>query len=591
MIARIQLDAGARGLTVATLREAEVMSSLTSDILLAYPPVGAAKLDRLVRLPEHLDLKVALDSAEVLVPLAEAAARAGRTVGVLVEMDMGLGRVGVQSEGAVVALARTAQELDGVAYRGILFYPGHIRVAQAEQDGALSALADRLASVLDVLENANLSPEIVSGGSTPTLWRSHQVPGMTEIRSGSCIFFDREAVDVGVAGRDDVAYTVLATVVSTAVPGRAVVDAGSKALAKEGRGGAGFGILLDHPEVVLTALSEEHGVLDLSATSWKPSIGERVRIVPNHVCVSVNLQDTLLTTDAGAHGRLTRRSAGEGSVDRLKPGRTEDLLGAVAELRVLVVGDLMLDRYITGAVDRISPEAPVPVVRVEAESSAVGGAANVAANVAALGATCQVVGCAGLDADGEHPARGSSRRLGVRTEGLVLSTSAPPRSRRASLPAASRWYASTVRSRRDATSTLTAALVDRIVELGRVCDVLIMEDYNKGVLVPAGHPGRPGDGTRPRHPHGGRPEAQELLRLRGRHRLQAQRKELADALGEFLHPDDPEWMEATRRRMRCRNLLLTLGERGMALQTWPGISCASRPWPAPSTTSPAPATR
>jgi len=311
-LARIQLEAGARGLTVATLREAEVMAGVTSDLLLAYPPVGVAKLDRLLRLPADLDLKVALDAVDVLEPLARAAARAGRTVGVLVEMDTGLGRVGVQDPDGLLALAHAAASTEGVAFRGVLFYPGHIRMRDGEQGPHLAALAGRLSEALEALASEGLHPEIVSGGSTPTLWRSHEVPGMTEIRSGSCIFFDREALHIGVAAPGDLAYTVLATVVSTAVPGRAVVDAGSKALANELRADRGLGVLLDHPEVVVSSLSEEHGVLDLGGSAWRPVIGERVRIVPNHVCVSVNLQDRLLAGDTDAYSILPIEARGRG---------------------------------------------------------------------------------------------------------------------------------------------------------------------------------------------------------------------------------------------------------------------------------------
>lgn len=309
-IARIQLEAGARGLSVATLREAEVMASLTDDLLLAYPPVGRSKLDRLVGLPDHLDIKVALDSQAVLTALSERAAAAGRSVGVLVEVDMGLGRVGVHGPADAVALARETTRLPGVEYRGVMFYPGHVRMPPAEQAGPLAALAERLARVLDALRNAGLGAGIVSGGSTPTLWNSHLVGGLTEIRPGSGIFFDKEALEIGVARLEDVAYTVLATVVSTSVPGRAVVDAGSKSLTKEARGAANFGFLLDRPEVTLAALSEEHGVLDLSRTSWVPSVGERVRVVPNHVCVSVNLQDALLAADGGRHVLLDLEARG-----------------------------------------------------------------------------------------------------------------------------------------------------------------------------------------------------------------------------------------------------------------------------------------
>lgn len=312
-IARMQLDAGACGLTVATLREAEVMSTLTDDILLAYPPVGAHKLRRLTRLPHTVQLKVGLDSDDVLVPLAKAFSEEGRTVGILVELDVGMGRVGVQTSSEVVALAQCAHELAGVDFRGLLFYPGHVRMSQVEQGEHLAAVSKQLGQALSALAAAGLRPAIVSGGSTPTLWRSHEIEGLTEIRSGSCIFNDREAVDVGVAGIDDVAYTVLATVVSTSVPDRAVVDAGSKALAKESRGGGdGFGFLLDHPGVCVSSISEEHGVLDLKGTEWRPRIGDRVRIVPNHVCVSVNLQDHLLYVDGDVHGILPLEGRGRG---------------------------------------------------------------------------------------------------------------------------------------------------------------------------------------------------------------------------------------------------------------------------------------
>ena len=105
---------------------------------------------------------------------------------------------------------------------------------------------------------------------------------------------------------------ILATVVSTAVPGQAVVDAGSKALAKEGRGGDGFGFVLDRPEVLVSGLSEEHGLLDLSNSDWRPAVGDRVHIVPNHVCVSVNLQDALLARNGDAYSLLELEGRGRG---------------------------------------------------------------------------------------------------------------------------------------------------------------------------------------------------------------------------------------------------------------------------------------
>lgn len=294
-LAAAQLRAGALGVTVATPREAEVMASAVDDILLAYPPVGASKLARLMALPESMRLTVGLDSSAALRALAESARASGRRVGVLIELDVGLHRVGVTTPVEAVTLAREAAELEGVTYRGIMFYPGHIRGPVAEQGAEVEALSALLGTFLDALGAAGLPPEVVSGGSTPTLWRSHEIMGLTEIRPGTNIFNDRTTAAIGACEWEECAYSILATVVSTAVPGQAVVDAGSKALAKEElrAEGGGYGALLDRPEVLVRALSEEHGVLDLARTAWRPTVGERVRIVPNHVCVSVNLQERL----------------------------------------------------------------------------------------------------------------------------------------------------------------------------------------------------------------------------------------------------------------------------------------------------------
>lgn len=298
-MARMQLAAGARGLTVATPHEAEVMARVCDDLLLAYPPVGAAKLERVLKLPPSVRLSVALDSVEVLNPLAAAAARGREApVGVFVELDAGLRRVGVQGVEPVVELARRVADAQGVLFAGLLFYAGHIRGDGPDDRQAAAALGEHLRRVYDALHGVGLPPATVSGGTSPTLWQSHEIPGLTEVRAGTCIYNDREQVAVGSAGPGDQAYTVLATVVSTAVEGRAAVDAGSKALSRESRAGDGaFGALLDRPEVKVVALSEEHGMLDLSGTGWRPQVGERVRIVPDHVCVSVNLQDRILVVD------------------------------------------------------------------------------------------------------------------------------------------------------------------------------------------------------------------------------------------------------------------------------------------------------
>jgi D-serine deaminase-like pyridoxal phosphate-dependent protein len=274
-------------------------------------------------LPETTLLSVALDSAEALKGLSGAARAAQRRIDILVEVDVGLGRVGLAKPTDVVRLAAQATQLDGVRFRGILFYPGHIRVPGGEQDAQLSQVASVLDRVLNALHLHGLPPQTVSGGSTPTLWNSHRIPGTTELRAGSCIFNDREGLSLGVAELEDVAYTVLATVVSVAVPGQAVVDAGSKALSKEIRLQDGsYGVVFDRPDIRVSSLSEEHGVLDLSGTDWRPRVGDAVRIIPNHVCVSVNLQDHVLVQDGASWEicPLEARGRGPFSASNVGPG-------------------------------------------------------------------------------------------------------------------------------------------------------------------------------------------------------------------------------------------------------------------------------
>jgi D-serine deaminase-like pyridoxal phosphate-dependent protein len=290
-LAAEQLRLGAVGLTVATLREAVVMGSVGGELLLAYPPVGDWRLDALMRLARDTAVSVALDSAEALAGLGAAAARAGVRITVLVEFDAGMRRCGVSTPAGAVALARRIAAHPGLEFGGLLFYPGHIRDAVPEQTGALRVLAADVARYIEALRAADLAPAVVSGGSTPTAYASHEVPGVTEIRPGTYIFNDRTTALMGACAWEDCAFTVLATVISTAVPGAAVIDAGSKALFREevrGRG-TGFGALLDRPAIPVAGLSEEHGILDLSGSDWRPRIGERVRVVPNHVCVAVNL--------------------------------------------------------------------------------------------------------------------------------------------------------------------------------------------------------------------------------------------------------------------------------------------------------------
>lgn len=294
-VARDQLAHGATGLTCATLREAEVMRAVTDDLLIAYPPIGAARLSRFMALAQVSRLRVMLDSSEAVDALAAVLPSGGSRVGVLVELDLGMRRVGVASPADAVALARRIAPHPALEWLGVGFYPGHIRGPAEGQTAAIDALNWQLCDTLDALATAGLPVRVVSGGSTPALWQSHRVAGITEIRPGTSVYNDRTTAAIGACAFDDCALTVLATVISVAVPGQAVVDAGTKALGREpirGVEAPGYGVLLDRPEVVVSALSEEHGTLDLSHTDWRPAIGDQVRIIPNHVCIVTHLFDS-----------------------------------------------------------------------------------------------------------------------------------------------------------------------------------------------------------------------------------------------------------------------------------------------------------
>ncbi|MEP6491034.1 MAG: alanine racemase [bacterium] len=301
-IGREQLERGAVGLTCATPYEAEVMSEVCNDILVAYPPVGAARAARLAALPTATKITVALDSLAAIEDIAAAARAADRPVGVYVELDLGMHRVGVPRVDEALALARAVRDRSPLVFEGIAFYPGHVREQPDQQDAKLEELNARLGDAVRAFDDAGLHPRVVSGGSTPTAWRTHELSAVTEFRPGTYVYNDRTTAAIGACEWDDCAFTVLATVVSTAVPNQAVIDAGTKALGREPMRGAdgadGFGCLLGRTDIVVKSMSEEHGILDLSQTSWRPAVGEKVRVIPNHVCIVVHLNDVI----AGVRG-------------------------------------------------------------------------------------------------------------------------------------------------------------------------------------------------------------------------------------------------------------------------------------------------
>jgi D-serine deaminase-like pyridoxal phosphate-dependent protein len=285
--AQRQVALGAVGITCQKLGEAEVMADAgLDDILISYPLIGPDKARRLAALARRVTMGVAIDNPLALETVALAGQEAGRPIRVLVEFDSGMKRTGVTSVEDALALIAQVKAADGLRFDGLMTYPSSAATA----------------SFVHAVKAAGVALPVVSGGGTPRAAHEHEIEGVTEMRVGTYIYNDRTLVELGAAGLEDCALHVHATVVSRPTENRAILDCGSKTLSSDlvPRGAsAGYGLLIDYPDAVIERLSEEHGMVDLSASAPKPALGERVRILPNHVCVVTNLHDQVVVSRDG----------------------------------------------------------------------------------------------------------------------------------------------------------------------------------------------------------------------------------------------------------------------------------------------------
>lgn len=282
-IGAMQMAAGAVGLTCQKLGEVEafVDEGVCDDILLTFNIVGEAKTDRLMALSERVGrLAVVADNEAVIAGLSAAGQRHGRDVPLLIELDAGFGRNGVTSPEAARDLARFAASQPRIRFEGVMIYPNQI-----------PGTADFVSRTLDLLAEAKIEAPVVSGGSTPSLPIIERFPMMTEHRAGTYVYNDVMMIQSGAATWDDCAMHVRATVVSTPTTDRVVVDAGSKTLTREQFYVEHFGRVVEYPDAFIANLSEEHGVIDVSACDVKPKVGEAVSLIPNHCCVVSNMVD------------------------------------------------------------------------------------------------------------------------------------------------------------------------------------------------------------------------------------------------------------------------------------------------------------
>src|SRR5215212_710024 len=295
-IAREQLEAGAAGITVAKLSEAEVMAdSGIEDIFIAYPLVTEAKIRQAVRLGERVRLVVGVDSLEGAKRLSEVAE--GRNLEVGLEVDTGLRRSGVPLDEAV-GLASEIEAMGNLDLTGIYTYRGAVlggaKTLELEKAGLEEG--QLMVSLAEHMRERGIGIDDVSVGSTPTAEHVAKVEGVTEIRPGTYVFYDRMQARLGACSLEECAAVVVCTVVSRPAPGLVIIDGGSKTFATDVGPGAeplnleGYGHVVGYPNAVLKRLTEEHGMLSVDE-GCDLEVGDTLQIIPNHICSTVNLHD------------------------------------------------------------------------------------------------------------------------------------------------------------------------------------------------------------------------------------------------------------------------------------------------------------
>jgi len=298
-LAKVQLEFGASGITVAKLGEAEIMAEAgIRDICIAYPICGEIKLSRLKRLLEKARVSISLDSVEVAQGISWIGEEMGRQIPILLKINTGLNRCGVLPGEEALALAAQIAPLPGVDLMGILTHEGHVLSKERSLEGVKrSAIraGEEMVKTADLLRSRDFNIREVSVGSTPSGRYIAYVPGITEIRPGTYIFNDLNEIACGVATEDTCAVTVLVTVVSIPADDRAIIDAGSKTLSSDRLAHnekRGFGYIKGHPDITVDHMTEEHGILYLKNARKKLRIGERLELIPNHICPVTNLADS-----------------------------------------------------------------------------------------------------------------------------------------------------------------------------------------------------------------------------------------------------------------------------------------------------------
>ena len=287
-IAKIQIDAGAQGLTCAKLGEAEAMADAgVRDLLIANQIVGAVKIRRLVELAKRSDVIVAVEALDNAKQISEAASASGVRVNVIIEVDTGMGRCGTLPGEPTLELARAIVGLDGLSFLGVMGYEGHAVLIPDldEKRRVATESVERLLATAQALREDGIDVEIVSAGGTGTYMITSEIEGITEIEAGSYVVMDTTYSRV--VPDFENALFLLSTVISRRDDEWLVTDMGKKAATEE------FGLpeLQDTDTAKLVALSEEHAKIQILDPACPLQPGDKVQFIPSHCCTTINLHD------------------------------------------------------------------------------------------------------------------------------------------------------------------------------------------------------------------------------------------------------------------------------------------------------------
>jgi len=295
-IAQMQLRAGAIGITCQKLGEAEVMAANgVNDILITYIIVGAQKFERLVQLKKHARVCTVVDSEEAMAPLAAAMQQAGLQHEVMIEINTGQNRCGVLPLEGALALVQRLQQYPSLNLKGIFTHEGHAYNFSnlAERERVVMQAAEAMNRTAQLLREHGFVCEVVSVGSTPSAMIIGKAAGVTEVRTGNYVFYDRVQLKLGSCTEEQMSASVLATVVSRPAPDRAIIDAGNKTMCTDNAADFNntIGAVVGHPELTFNYSSEEHGRITSKSGAITFQVGDRVRLLPNHACGMMNMHD------------------------------------------------------------------------------------------------------------------------------------------------------------------------------------------------------------------------------------------------------------------------------------------------------------